>query len=79
MGVKLRYQTYLDIWHIGKRIREFLKARIEKTRKKAEHSKSIKKIAEEIRNQREQELLADTYDVTPVHRQKINFVDYYQP
>ncbi len=86
MGVKLRFRTlqngdrryYLDIWHNDQRWREFLQAKIKKSGYLDRSQKELKHLLEQIRNQREQELLAGDFHLTPSFKQRINFSDYFK-
>ncbi len=89
MSVKLRTKAkaggkksqYLDIWHNGKRYYEFLKdlpiirAR---TPKEAEQNQTNKRIAENIRADREKELPASNYNYVPAFKGNTDFIAYYK-
>lgn len=89
MGVKLRKikntdgstSLMLDIWHNGKRQREYLSQL--KLIKPAnaldrEENKDRIKLAEQIRNKKEQQLQADDYEITPDFKKGIDFLKYFE-
>jgi integrase len=89
MGVKLRKiknadgstSLMLDIWHDGKRKREFLThLKLRKAVNGLERisNKENINLAEIIRNKREQELQAGEYNVTPDFKKGIDFLQYFQ-
>jgi integrase/recombinase XerD len=89
MGVKLRKiknsdgttTLMLDIWHNGKRTREFLsQMKLVKpvTAFDREENRQRLELAERIRNKREQQIQADEYDVTPEFRKGIDFLKYFE-
>lgn len=87
MGVILRYRKlkdgnrsyYLDINDNGNRYREFLNIKISERLKKGQNDpKTIQKLAEAIRNQRERELLIDGYEVEDIAKSNTLFNDYYE-
>lgn len=89
MAVKLRKRKnndgttsqLLDIYHNGKRWYEFLKElKLQKASTpliRKENNERIR-LAEQIKNKREQELQAGEYDVTPAFKQQINFIEFFQ-
>ncbi len=89
MGVKLRKinnadgttSLMLDIWHNGKRQREFLtQLKLSKplSQLDRQHNKERLKLAEQIRNKREQQIQSDDYEVTPEFRKGVDFLEYFQ-
>lgn len=91
MSVTLRKKTsadgsysalYLDIYHNGKRNREFLKnlklVNAPRTPLERENNKKILNQAEQIKLNRALELEGNEYDITAKHKQNINFIDFYQ-
>jgi integrase/recombinase XerD len=89
MGVKLRKvknadgstSLMLDIWHNGKRQREFLThLKLFKAINKIDRDGNQErlKLAEQIRNKREQQLQADEYEITPDFKKGIDFLKYFE-
>lgn len=89
MGVKLRKiknadgstSLMLDIWHNGKRQREFLtQLKLIKPTNPIDRENNRKhlQLAEQIRNKKEQQLQADDYDITPEFRKGIDFFKYFE-
>lgn len=89
MGVKLRkiknsdgtITLMLDIWHNGKRTREFLshiKLIKPVTPIDRQQNRERLELAEEIRNKREQHIQADEYEITPKFRKGIDFLKYFE-
>jgi site-specific recombinase XerD len=66
---------YLDICHAGKRRRENLELYLTKDK---EQNREIKKLAEQIRSQRQLSLANDAYGFTTYNKKKINFIDYFE-
>ena len=59
---------FLDIYHSGKRRKEYLQLYLTRDR---EQNKQIKKLAENIRDKRSLELANDEYGFSTPHKQKI--------
>lgn len=87
MGVVLRYRElknnkrsyYLDISYNGDRYREFLRVKIDKRLKKGKNDpKTMQRLAESIRNQRERELFTEGYEVEDISISNISFTEYFQ-
>lgn len=66
---------YLDIYFEGKRHYEFLKLRLEKDKA---NNKEVLRLAQNIRAKRELEFQNSQYGFVPLHKTKINFVDYFE-
>ena len=92
MSVKLRERKsgskilfYLDIYHDTKRRTEYLtglylfpkpeKGRL--TKEETDHNKHHKSVAEEIRYQREKELLSGTYNIHDASKINGSFIEYF--
>ena len=73
---------YLDIYHNGKRNKEFLKnlklVNTPRTPLERENNKKIINQAEQIKLNRALELEGNEYDISAKHRQNIDFISYYQ-
>ena len=72
---------YLDIYRSGKRNYEFLKLFIKEKPRTPDERKQIKEtyqLAEQIRTKRESELNHTEFGFIAPHRQKINYLDFYQ-
>jgi integrase/recombinase XerD len=89
MGVKLRKikntdgstSLMLDIWHDGKRQREYLtQLKLIKpiTALDRRENKERLQLAEQIKNKKEQQLQADDYDITPEFKKGIDFLKYFE-
>lgn len=72
---------YLDIYHDGKRYYEFLKeCKLVKPSNPIDRKDNGEKLklAKQIAGKRSLELQSNDYDVTPDHKTKIDFLEYYQ-
>lgn len=91
MGVTLRKKPnsdntlstyYLDIYHNKKRNYIFLKhlKHIEKPKNafEREQNKECERLAKKIKVTKEHELESNEYNITPAHRQHIDFIEFYQ-
>lgn len=89
MGVQLRKiknsdgstSLMLDIWHNGKRQREYLNnLKLCKPTNFIDRQENKERLAlaEQIRNKREQNLQANEYDITPEYRKGIDFLQYFK-
>jgi integrase/recombinase XerD len=76
------YRLYLDIYHNGKRNREFIKnikiIKNPRTPIERENNKKALQLAEQIRNNRAVELDGNEYDVTAKFKQTIDFIKLYK-
>jgi integrase len=66
---------YLDFYTNGKRTYEFLKIRLTSDKL---NNKEVVRLAEGIRAKRELEYQNQQYGFVPLHKSKINFVDYFE-
>jgi site-specific recombinase XerD len=91
MGVTLRKKPnrnktvstyYLDIYHNNNRTYLFLKhlKHIEKPKNTfdREQNKENEQLAKKIKAKKEHELESNEYDITPLHKQQIDFIAFYQ-
>jgi integrase/recombinase XerD len=89
MGVKVREKElksgdlslYLDIYDNGKRYKEYLGVKIigkPRNPEERQHNKEMKRLANEIRANKEKELLSEDFDFIPQYKKNIDFVQYYK-
>ncbi|HEY9117393.1 MAG TPA: site-specific integrase [Roseivirga sp.] len=72
---------YLDIYHNGKRHKEFLKeCKLTKSSNPADRQANREKLAlaKKIQTKRAQELESNNYDVIPAHKSKVDFITYFE-
>ncbi|HXB42376.1 MAG TPA: site-specific integrase [Bacteroidia bacterium] len=89
MSVKLRKRKnsdnstslVLDIYHDGQRTYEFLKhLKLSKANNPIDRqrNKECLKLAEQIRNKREQQLQSEDYEITPAFKKSIDFTQFFE-
>lgn len=90
MSIKLRSKKlsngmeslYLDIYHGGRRTKEFLDIRLYVSPKSIEerkHNKALQQVADTIRDQKAYDLATKGYDIVMAStREEVNFFDYLQ-